>query len=74
MSEQTAALIWLSLVAYLSVGLIVAVATLSFSIKLLEPSAGAMPLRVRLLIVPGLMALWPLIVARLLGVRAKEDR
>ena len=31
-------------------------------------------LAVRLLIAPGLAALWPPILARLVGVRAREDR
>lgn len=73
-TEQTAEIIWLSLGAYLGVGLVVAVPTLLFGLGRLEPGATAMPLRVRFLVAPGLMALWPLILARSFGVRAKEDR
>ena len=74
MAEETALLVWLSLAAYLGVGLLVAFTTIVFAVKRLEPGAGAMPLRVRLLVTPGLMALWPLVIIRLLGARAAEDR
>lgn len=74
MSEQIAETAWLSLAVYLGIGLCVALPTLLFGLDRFVPSAAAMPLRVRLLITPGLAALWPLIVARLLGVRAKEDQ
>lgn len=74
MSEQLAEIIWLSLGAYLGVGLCIALPTLLFGLRRLEEGAAKMPLRVRLLIAPGLMALWPLVVARIFGLRAKENR
>lgn len=74
MSEQAAAIIWLSLAAYLGVGLVVAALTLVFGLGRLEPGAVGMSVRVRVLIAPGLTALWPLVLARLCGVRPKEDR
>lgn len=74
MTEQLAEIIWLSLSAYLGVGICVAVPTLLFALRRLEASAANMPLRVRLLIAPGLIALWPLVLVRLSGLRAKEDR
>lgn len=74
MAEQTVLLVWLSLAAYLGVGLLVAVTTIVFAMKRIEPGAGDMPLRVRLIVIPGLIALWPLVIVRLLGARAREDR
>ncbi|NJK42389.1 MAG: hypothetical protein HC937_01130 [Aquincola sp.] len=74
MTESRGRTDWFSLGAYLSVGLIIALATLVFGLKRLEPGAADMPLRVRFLITPGVAALWPLIVVRLIGQRAKEDR
>ncbi|MEQ1819014.1 MAG: hypothetical protein ABL871_10420 [Terricaulis sp.] len=74
MTEQTAEIVWLALAGYLGVGLCVATSTLLFGLRKLEPAAAAMPLRVRFLILPGLAALWPLVIARTFGLRAKEDR
>ena len=74
MSEQTAAIIWLALAAYLGVGFVVAVLTLLFGLSRLDPGAVGMTARVRVLIFPGLTALWPLVVVRLCGVGPKEDR
>ncbi|MBY0567747.1 MAG: hypothetical protein K2P70_10565 [Hyphomonadaceae bacterium] len=74
MTEQLAELIWLSLGAYLCVGLCIALPTLLFGLRRLEAGAAKMPLRVRLLIAPGLIALWPLVLVRIFGLRAKEDR
>lgn len=74
MTEPAAELIWLFLAAYLGGGLILALIVLMFGLKRVEPHAANMPLRVRALILPGLAALWPLILVRLLGLRAKEDQ
>ena len=74
MTEQLAEGIWLSLGAYFAVGLCVAVPTLLFGLRRLDAGAAKMPLRVRLLITPGLIALWPLVLLRIFGLRAKEDR
>jgi hypothetical protein len=74
MTEQTAGIIWLLIAAYFGVGLCVAVGTLLRGLRILDAGAATMPLRVRLLIAPGLAALWPLVIARLRGLRAKEDQ
>ncbi len=74
MAERSAEIVWLLLGGYLAVGLLVAGLTLLFGLRRLEPGASAMPLAVRLLIAPGLTALWPLVLARLMGLRAQEDR
>jgi hypothetical protein len=73
-TEQTAIVIWLALAAYLAMGAVMAIFTLAFGLTRLEPSAAGMALRVRVLIAPGLMALWPLVLVRLSGRRGKEDR
>ncbi len=74
MTEQTAEIVWLALAVYFSVGLCIAFSTLLFGLRRLERGAAAMPLRVRLLIAPGLIALWPLVAARIFGLRAAEDQ
>lgn len=74
MTDQLAEIIWLSFGAYSGVGLCVAAPTLLFGLRRLEAGAAEMPLRVRLLIAPGLIALWPLVLVRIFGLRAKEDR
>lgn len=74
MSEQLAEIVWLGLAAYFGSGLIVALATLVFGLRRLDAAAAAMPLRVRLIIAPGLAGIWPVVLVRLLGVRATEDR
>lgn len=74
MAERGAEIVWLLLGGYLAVGLMIAVATLLFGLRRLDPGAATMPPAVRLLVAPGLTALWPLVLARLLGLRAREDR
>lgn len=72
MSVELAEAIWLALAGYLGFGLVAGLGVIAFGVKRLTPAA--MPLRVRLLILPGLAALWPLVLVRLIGVRAPEDR
>lgn len=74
MTEQAASFVWLSLAAYMAVGFVAAFLVLIFGLGKLESGAAKMPLHVRALITPGLMALWPLILARLSGQRAREDK
>jgi hypothetical protein len=74
MTEQAALLFWLLLTIYLSLGLAIALAVVSVGLRRFGPDATAMPLRVRVLVTPGLAVLWPLVLARLSGRRAKEDR
>lgn len=73
MTEKGALLFWLLLSAYLSVGLVIALAIVTLGLRRFGPDAAAMPLRVRVLVTPGLAVLWPLVLARLFGRRAKED-
>jgi hypothetical protein len=73
-SEQVAGYIWIALAAYLTIGAAIGALTLLFGLTRLEPSAAGMAFRVRALIAPGLMALWPLVLVRLSGRRGKEDQ
>lgn len=72
MSVDVAKAIWLGLAGWMGVGLVIGLGVILFGLKRL--TAADVPVRVRLLILPGLAALWPVIVLRLFGVRAPEDR
>lgn len=74
MTEHTAQQVWLIVGAYFCCGLIVGLIVLLFALKRIDRSAAPTPLRVRLLILPGLAALWPLVILRLAGARAREDQ
>ncbi|MEQ9506967.1 MAG: hypothetical protein RLO80_11915 [Hyphomonas sp.] len=74
MSEAMAEAIWMGLAGYLGFGLVAGLCVALFGMKRLAPGAGPVPLRVRLLILPGLAALWPVIALRLAGVKPPEDR
>jgi hypothetical protein len=74
MTEAVATGIWVGLGVYLTLGLVIGLGVTPFGLKRLTPAAAHMPLRVRLLILPGLAALWPVVLLRLAGVRAPEDR
>lgn len=74
MTEAAAQMIWLSVAAYLGLGCFVALLVLAFGLGRLDGAAASMPLRVRLIIAPGLAALWPLVLVRLAGIRPREDR
>lgn len=72
MSVALAEAVWLGLGAYLGFGLVIGLCVAAFGLTRL--TAAAVPVRVRLLILPGLAALWPVVLLRLAGVRAPEDR
>lgn len=72
MSVAWAEAIWLGLGAYLGFGLALGLLTILFGMRRLTPVE--VPVRVRLMLLPGMAALWPVILMRLAGVRAKEDR
>lgn len=73
MSVAWAQAVWLGLGAYLALGLMVGGLTVMFAMQRLVPGV-EVPLRVRLLVLPGMAALWPVILMRLAGLRPKEDR
>jgi hypothetical protein len=64
-SIAAAEMIWLGVAAYLVVGAAFAGWMLAGAIKRLDPLAAAAPWRVKLLIAPGLAALWPVMAAKL---------
>jgi hypothetical protein len=72
MSAGVAEAIWLGLALYVGIGLVAGLGTLMFGLGRL--TAADVPVRVRLLILPGLAALWPVVLARLAGLGAPEDR
>lgn len=74
MSEQAALAVWIGLAVYAGIGLFVALASVGFGLGRIDPAAANAPWRVRLLLLPGLTALWPLILMRLAGIRPREDR
>ncbi len=62
------------LVVYLVPGLALAVVMLLGGLRRFDEAAAAAPLHVRLLWLPGMTALWPVMLARALGRRPSEDR
>lgn len=73
MSVAWAQAIWLGLGVYLGFGLALGLLTILFGMRRLVPGV-EVPVRVRLLVLPGMAAVWPVILLRLIGVRPKEDR
>jgi hypothetical protein len=72
MTDTLAAILWLGLAAYLGFGFLVGLGVIGFGLARLTPAP--IPMRVRFLILPGLAALWPVILLRLSGIRPPEDR
>ncbi|MFN7180671.1 hypothetical protein [Hyphomonas sp.] len=73
MSVVWAEAVWLGLGGYLGFGLALGLLTILFGMRRLVPGV-EVPVRVRLLVLPGMAAVWPVILLRLAGVRPKEDR
>lgn len=73
MAEMIALSIWLAIGVYGAIGVCVLLLLLAGGLARIDRNAAIAPLRVKLLIAPGLIALWPLVVRRLLGARAPED-
>jgi hypothetical protein len=72
MSDAEAEMVWLGLGGYLGFGLALGLLTILFGMRRLTPVE--VPGRVRLVLLPGMAALWPVILMRLIGLRPKEDR
>lgn len=72
MTEAMAVAIWLALAGWMGFGLVIGLGVILFGLGRL--TAAEVPVRVRLLILPGLAALWPVVLARLAGLGAPEDR
>ena len=74
MPERTAELFWIGLAAYAALGAVALVLLWSGGLARFDKAAAAAPWRVKLLLAPGMIALWPLLVARAAGVQPREDR
>lgn len=66
MSEQFAVSIWLGLAAYAAVGALLWIVLMLGLIKRLDASAAAASWRVKAVLTPGLIALWPIVLALLI--------
>ena len=64
MSLELAGIIWQVIGAYLGVGLLFGLIFVSFLVGGLDPAAKGMKLSVRVLILPGVMLLWPLMLLK----------
>lgn len=74
MSEQLATWIWMGAAGYALLGLLAAAVLLLGGLRAIDAAAADSPLHFKLLILPGLVALWPLMARRLAGWRPPEDR
>jgi hypothetical protein len=70
MSVDTAEVIVGGLAAYLALGLAFALAFVIWGVAVIDPAARGMPRLARLLIVPGVVALWPLMLGKWLTQRS----
>jgi len=64
MSIEIANIIVMALGLYFGIGVLIALAFVFFGAQKIDPAAKTMPIRARLLILPGAMALWPLITLK----------
>lgn len=64
MSIETANLVLMSIGIYIGIGVLFGLAFISFGAGKIDPAAKTMPLRARLLILPGVAALWPLMLVK----------
>lgn len=62
MSVAIAEGVWMAVGAYFAIGLVVALVLVLGAIKRIDRLAAAAPWRVKGLLVPGLAALWPLVL------------
>lgn len=70
MSQTTAIIIVTLLGLYLAVGAVVALAFATFGAGRIDPDAKGMPLQARLLVIPGAVGLWPLMLIKLFTQKA----
>ncbi len=67
MSIAVATAIWAVILVYLTLGALAAAYMLSTGLKRIDANAARAPLRVKALIAPGLVVLWPLMIAKTRG-------
>jgi hypothetical protein len=73
MPEMIAVSVWLAVAAYCAVGVCILLFLLAGGFARIDRNAAIAPLHVKLLLAPGLIVLWPIILRRLFGARAPED-
>lgn len=74
MSVAIAEGIWMAVGAYVAIGLLIALVMVFGAIKRLDPLAYSAPWRVKALLIPGLAALWPLVLTMTVFGRSKGAR
>ena len=67
MSEATVITGLVGLGFYLAIGLVIGLVCVFGAIGRIDPAAKTMPYRARFLVLPGLAALWPLILVRVIN-------
>ena len=72
MSIQQAEKIWQAVAVYAAAGLLFALVYLIFALRRVDPGAAESPLRVKILIVPGIVALWPFLLLQWLAASRDE--
>ncbi len=74
MQENAAGLAWAVVGGYAAIGACVWLALLAGAFARIDAAAQAAPLRVKALLLAGALALWPVLLVRLAGVRPREDQ
>ena len=72
MAEETAILFWLALAAYAAVGACLCLVLMFGLLRRLDPLAAASPSRVKAILAPGLIALWPVALVRLIKAKSSD--
>ncbi len=73
MSEQFALWIWLGLGAYAALGLLLWIALVVGLMRRLDSSAAVAPWRVKAVLAPGVIALWPIVLGLLFKPRERAS-
>lgn len=74
MPEALAISIWIAVGAYALVGALVALWLVFFGFSRFDSNAATAPFALKLLWLPGCMALWPILLRRASGASPPEDR
>jgi hypothetical protein len=72
-NTETVALVLYGLAIYGAIGFLFALVFLTFGIGRIDPSARGTGLGFRLVILPGVVLLWPLLLAQWIGSRAPTE-
>lgn len=73
MTPELAALIWTIASVYAGIGVVIALIFLTVFIKRVSPGArAAAPLQFRILVLPACVALWPVLLGKIVVLKPKE--